>query len=259
MTNKLSSAFSAFAKAALAIAVVGGLSAVPAWASPTLRLTEGAQAAHDIAGPNLSGNPYFPLVLNAKWVYQYKTSATSFTTTQTVAGSSPTASGAQVTLDSTDSLLPGKVTSLTYTIGKSGTIQVEGSSGAGSSASSFSSRYWIPTASQIQSCSACKFSGPFSASFVGKTMTGTLTEIATALGSHTVTVPAGTFSTDELKLTLDMHAAGAMPITFSLTFDLYLAKNVGMVEDIGGSMAMNILGHSVNTTMGTDKLVSFKI
>jgi hypothetical protein len=247
MTNKLSS-FSGLAKAGLAIALIGGVWVQPVSASPVSG-----------GGTNLSGNPYFPLVLSAKWTYAYATSASAFTTTQTVASSSSAPAGTQVKLDTTDSVLPGKVTSLTYTIGKGGTVQVQSSSGSGSSATSFSSSYWIPAASQIESCAACQFSGPFSASFSGQSMSGTLSETATAMGSHTVTVPAGTFSTQEVKLTIAMHASGVMPMTVNMTFHLYLAKNVGMVENSGGSMAMNILGHSVTTAMGTDKLTSYKI
>jgi hypothetical protein len=260
MDHRLSSSLSVLAKAALAIALVEGVFVQPVWASSNDRV---AGAAHTeqpgSSGTNLSGNPYFPLVLNAKWTYDYKTSATSFTSTQSVAGASSTATAKQVKIDNTDSILPGKVSSLTYTIGKGGTVEVESSSGSGSSATSFASTYWIPTAAQIQSCKACKFSGPFSASFSGKSMTGTLSETATALGSHTVTVPAGTFSTDEVQLTIGMHATGAMPMTMNLTFHLYLAKNVGMVENTGGSMTMNILGHSVTTGVGTDKLTSYKV
>jgi hypothetical protein len=260
MSNKLSTSFSVAAKAALATALVGGIWVQPAWASPAARVADTAHAAQHAGtgGANLSGNPFFPLVLNSKWTYDYATKATSFTSTQTVVGGSPMATGAQVKIDTTDSLLPGKVTSLTYTIGKGGTVEVESSSGSGSSASSFSTTYWIPTASQIQTCSACKFSGPFSGSFGGRSMTGTLTETATALGSHTVTVPAGTFSTQEVELTVGMHASGAMPMTMNLTFHLYLAKNVGMVENSGGSMAMSIMGHAVTMGLGTDKLKSYK-
>lgn len=261
MTNTLSSSTSVLAKAALAVALVGGVWAQPVSASPVARVADATHAALQPSGggTNLSGNPFFPLVLNSKWTYDYKTSATSFTSSQTVAGSSSTAGGTNVKIDTSDSLFPSKVTSLTYTIGKGGTVEVESSSGSGSSATSFSSQYWIPTASQIESCSACKFSGPFSASFGGKSMSGTLTETATALGSHTVTVPAGTFSTDEVKLTVGMHATGGMTMTMNLTFDLYLAKNVGMVENSNGTMAMSILGHSVNMGMGTDKLASYKV
>jgi hypothetical protein len=258
MTNKLSSSLPVLAKAAVAIALVEGVWVQPVWASSGDRVP-GTTHAEQSSGGNLTGNPYFPLVLNAKWTYEYTTKATSFTSTEMVAGSTSTATGAQVKIDTTDSLLPGKVTSLTYTTAKGGTVEVEGSSGTGSSTTSFSSNYWIPTASQIQSCSACKFSGPFSASFSGQSMKGTLTETATALGSHTVTVPAGTFSTEEVKLTIGMHASGAVPITMDLTFLLYLAKNIGMVENSGGSMAMNIMGHTVTTSMGTDKLKSYKI
>jgi hypothetical protein len=252
MTNKLSTSFSVLAKTALAISVVGGLWVQPVWASATDRVADGV---------NLSGNPFFPLVLNSKWTYDYTTGATSFTSTQTVAGSGSTPTGTQVNVDTTNSVLPGKVVAATYTIGKGGAVEVEGSSGSGSSASSFSTSYWIPTASQIESCSACKFSGPFSASFAGQSMKGTLTEVATALGAHSVTVPAGTFSTEEVKLSVGMHATGAMPMpmTMNMTFHLYLAKNVGMVENSGGSMAMNIMGHTVNTGLGTDKLTSYKV
>jgi hypothetical protein len=257
MTNKLSSSLSALSKAVLVIALIDGLWLQPVWASSTDRVPGTTHAGQPSSGgANLSGNPYFPLVLNAKWTYDYTTSATSFTSTETVAGSSSTA---KVKIDTTDSLLPGKVTSLTYTTGSGGTVEVQSSSGSGSSAASFSTSYWIPTASQIRSCSACKFSGPFSASFSGQAMNGTLSETATALGSHTVTVPAGTFSTEEVKLTVGMHASGTMPMTMNLTFQLYLAKNVGMVENNGGVMTMNILGHTVTTGMGTDKLASYKI
>jgi len=262
MAKKFSTSISVLAKAAVAAALVGGAWAQPVWASsgPTSGgTTSKATVGGKPSGANLSGNPFFPLVLNAKWTYDYATAATSFTSSQTVTGSSSSAStGTQVKIDSSDSLLPGKVTSLTYTIGKGGTVEVESSSGSGSSASSFSSTYWIPTESQIESCSACKFSGPFSASFGGRSTTGTLTEVATALGSQTVTVPAGTFSTEEVKLIVGMHTTGAVPMNMNLTFHLYLAKNVGMVEDTGGTMAMNLMGHSVTMNMGTDKLASYK-
>jgi hypothetical protein len=261
MTNKLFTSFSVLAKAGLAVGLIGGAFVQPAWASSTARVADATQRAQhaSLGRTNMSGNPFFPLVLNAKWTYDYTASTTSFSSGQTVAGSSSTADGTQVKIDTTTSLFPGKVTSLTYTIGKGGTVEVESSSGSGSSASSFSSTYWIPTESQIESCSACKFSGPFSASFSGQTMTGTLSETATALGAHTVTVPAGTFSTDEVKLTVGMHATGAMPMTMNLNFDLYLAKNVGMVENTGGSIAMSLMGHSMTTGMGTDKLASYKV
>jgi hypothetical protein len=260
MTTRLSTSVSVLAKAALALGLLASVWVQPAWASPVVRVASTTDAAqHPVpVGTNLSGNPFFPLVLNAKWTYDYTTAATSFTSTQTVSGSNSTAAGTQVKIDTMDSLLPGRVASLTYTIGKGGTVEVESSSGSGSSASSFSTTYWIPTASQILSCSACKFSGPFSASFAGRSMTGTLSEVATALGSHTVTVPAGTFSTQELKLTVGMHASGEMPMTMNLNFHLYLAKNVGMVENSGGSIAMNIMGHSATIGMGTDKLMSYK-
>lgn len=261
MTHKLSASFPVLTKTALAAALAGSFWVQPAWASPGHRVADTTHAGQypSLGGANLSGNPFFPLVLNAKWTYDYATTATSFTSSESVASSSSAAAGTQVKIDTTDSVLPGKVTSATYTIGKGGTVEVEGSSGSGSSASSFSTNYWIPTESQIQSCSACKFSGPFSASFGGRSMKGTLTESATALGPHTVTVPAGTFSTEEVELTVGMQASGAMPMTMNLTFHLYLAKNVGMVENSGGSMAINILGHSMTTAMGTDKLTNYKV
>lgn len=258
MRSKLSISYPVLAKAALATALVGCVWAQPVWASSALRVAGTTSDQRPLGGTNLSGNPYYPLVLNSKWTYDYDTGVTSFTSSQTVAGTSSAAAGTEVKIDTTDSLEPGKVTSLTYTIAKGGTVEVQSSSGSGSSASSFSTSYWIPTESQIQSCSACKFRGPFSANFAGKSMIGTLTETATALGSHTVTVPAGTFSTEEVKLTIGMHATGTMPLTANLTFHLYLAKNVGMVENSGGSMAINVLGHAVTTGLGTDKLASYK-
>jgi len=254
MTNKLPSALAVGAKAALVAAVVGAAWAPAGWAAAAPR----PDATVLASGANLSGNPFFPLVLGAKWAYDYTSGTSSFTTTQTVAGTTPAAGGVHVKIDSSDSLLPGKVTSLTYTIGQGGTVQVQSSSGSGSSASSFSSTYWIPTAAEVTSCSACKFSGPFSADFSGQAMHGTLTETATALGAHSVAVPAGTFSTEEVKLTLGMHATGSLPMAMALTFHLYLAKGVGMVEDSGGSMAMTVMGHAITTPMGTDKLASYK-
>jgi hypothetical protein len=251
MTNKLSSSFALGAKAALVAAVAGAAWAPAGWAAAAPRPAATVLAS----GANLSGNPFFPLVVGAKWAYDYSTGTTHFTSSQTVAGDTPGAGGAQVKIDSYDSLLPGKVSSLTYTIGKGGTVQVQSSSGSGSS---FSSTYWIPTAAQITSCSACKFSGPFSADFSGQTMKGTLTETATALGAHSVTVPAGTFSADEVKLALGMHATGTLPMTMALSFHLYLVKGVGMVEDSGGSMAMTVMGHAITTPLGTDKLASYK-
>ncbi|HUB72373.1 MAG TPA: hypothetical protein VL984_18265 [Acidimicrobiales bacterium] len=250
MNYRLSRCFKALPNAALATALVGGVWAQPASAAPATRIA---------AGANLSGNPYYPLVLGAKWVYSYtESTGSTFTSTQTVAGTSTSAAGTQVSIHSSTSLEPGKILASTYTIANGGTVKVEGSSGSGSSTSSFSSTYWIPTASQIQTCSDCKFSGPFSASIEGQSLKGTLSETATAMGPHTVSVPAGTFSTAEVRMTIAMHGTGVMALSSSLHFNLFLAKNVGLVEDTGGSMAMTVMGHAIDTSLGTDKLVSYK-
>ncbi|HTV12615.1 MAG TPA: hypothetical protein VME20_12230 [Acidimicrobiales bacterium] len=254
MTNRFTRSFPVLAKAALAAALFGAIFAQPGWASPAARVAGKANVG---GGSNLSGNPYFPLVAGAKWTYKYSTSSSTFTTTESVTGSSVTAAGTNVTLSSSSSLLPGKATTLTYTIGTNGSVKVESGTGTGSSAASFSLSYWIPTASQIQSCAACKFSGPFSASFSGQSMTGTLAETATALGAKTVRVPAGKFSTYELQLTVAIKTTGTLAMSMKMTFHLYLAKNVGMVENSGGTMGMTYLGHALSEPLGSDELLSY--
>jgi len=257
MTNKLSPRFSGLGKAGLGVVLVSGVWAQPAWASPAASAADSARPGQHptSGGTNLSGNPFDPLVPNAKWTYDYTVGKTSFTLSETVAGSRPTSSGTQVTVNTTSSLLPRKVTPYAYTIEHGGAVEVETSPSSGAS---FSTGYWTPTASQIETCAACKFSGPFSSTISGQSEKGTLSETATALGPHTVTVPAGTFSTEEVKTIVGMHAIRSQPMTMSLTIRYFFAKNVGVVETIGGNLRVTVTGQSVTTPLGSEKLESYK-
>jgi hypothetical protein len=104
----------------------------------------------------------------------------------------------------------------------------------------------------VTSCNPCHFSGAFTEKVEGMTMAGKLKETATSEGSHSVTVPAGTYTAQEMKISINVTASDSgMSLKDSTTESVYLVKNVGLVKTTGGTSTTTITGLGAPKTFTT--------
>lgn len=213
------------------------------------------------AGPNLSANAYFPLVVGATWTYRTTSGPGAGATVvdHIVSGNAGTiTSQIHTTLANGTT---GTVTG-TYVVEPNGSVKVEAStSAAGGGSLSFSGAgtYFIPNVSQVTSCTPCHFNSNFSASFTGlaQTLNFSLTDTVTSEGMQSVTVPAGTYQAAKLLDVIDVSGGPSGFVHIASTFTVYLAANVGVVETGGGTVNTTAAGRSFSSTTGTTELVSY--
>lgn len=236
---------------ALAVAVV---------LSASIVLSSGDAAAITVLSPrgNLSGNSYFPLVVGATWKYKDMggPGAASVLVTHVVSGHK-TASGESVIVR--DAIGAGSFTAQ-YAIGANGSIAIEASAGSGSNKMSISgtSRYFIPSASQVVSCHPCHFAAAFTTKVAGFSTTEHLTEAATSLGMQTVVVPAGRFRAEKIHMVIKITASiSSVSMTDTAGYDVYLAKNVGTIESGAGTVSTTVAGHRTSVPTGTEELLKY--
>jgi hypothetical protein len=93
----------------------------------------------------------------------------------------------------------------------------------------------------------------------GSKLSGHLNETATSEGSHEVTVPAGKYTAEEVHLGVKVAASGGgKNINDTTNFNLYLVKNIGVVESAKNSISLTIEGHSVTEPIPSEALLSYK-
>jgi len=247
------------ATVAFLLAASAGLCS-PAYAGATT-LTSAVRSAD---GTNLSGNPYFPLIVGASWTYKESGGlgglATSSTSTNSVLSAQKTTAGEVVTMQFSSKVAGAKLaTPVTsqYIIGNNGTIKVQ--SASSSSQSSFSSTYFVPSAAQVTTCAPCTFTGALTISVSGSKLSGHLNETATSEGARGVTVPAGKYTAEEVHLVIKVAASGGgKTINDATNFNLYLVKNIGEVESANNSIVLTIAGHSITEPIPSEALLSYK-
>jgi hypothetical protein len=234
--------------------------AAAATLSGSIVLSSGDAAAMSILSPsgNLSGNPYFPLVVGATWKYKDVggPSAASILVTHVVSDHKA-ASGEAVTVR--DTIGSGSFTAQ-YVIGGNGSIAIEASAGSGSNKMSISgmSRSFIPSASQVFSCHPCHFTAAFTTKVGGFSTTEHLTEAATSLGMQTVVVPAGRFRAEKIHMLTTITASfSKVTMTDTASTNVYLAKNVGTVESGSGTASTTVAGHKTTVPTGTEELLQY--
>ncbi len=221
-------------------------------------LASGAVAhAGLLAGTNLSGNPYFPLVVGATWDYRQASGPSAGTTfSEHVASGHRTASGEDVTMK----ISSGSGTFLTaqYIVQGNGSIKVVGTSSGGKVSFSGGGDSFIPSAAQVHSCHPCHFALDFVARVATFSIKEHLSETITSLGTQHVTVPAGAFTAQKLQTTVKITGA-AYGMTTSSTSNsyLYLVANVGPVETGGGTVTSGVAGHTITSPTGTTELVKY--
>jgi len=233
----------------------------PAYAGATT-LTSAFRSAD---GTNLSGNPYFPLIVGASWTYKESGGpgavSTSITSTNSVLSAQKTTAGEAVTMQFSSKVagatLAPPVTSQ-YIIGANGTVKVQSASSG--SQSSFSSTYFIPSAAQVTTCAPCTFTSTLTMSVSGSELSGHLNETATSEGAHEVTVPAGTYHhAEEVRLGVKIVASGdGKTVNYAINLNLYLVTNTGVVESANNSMVVPFDGHSMTEPIPSEALLSYK-
>lgn len=226
---------------------------------PTLLASGGAAyASGPMAAANLSGNAFFPLVVGATWKYKEIGGATGASElTVHVAGAHKTPSGEAV--DVQDTMGAGTF-SVQYTVGANGVIEVEASTGSGSTKMTINgtSNYFIPSASQVASCYPCRFSANFTIAVSHFSVREHLAETATSAGAQTVSVPAGTFHAEKLQMAMKVTSAvPGVPVVDTISYALYLVKGVGVVETGAGTSSTSVMGRVTNASTGSEELLNY--
>jgi hypothetical protein len=245
--DKLGRKWTTPAKAATVAFLVAGSSAValPAY-SGAAPLTSGVLVAN---GKNLSGNPYFPLKVGKETGETFKSSVLSGT---------KTLAGEEVDVQLS---VKGTVINADYVIEKSGAIKVQTSmGGGGSSSAGFSAggSYFVPSAKQVTTCAPCNFTGAFTVTIGGQALTGQQTETATSEGAHQVKVAAGTYTAQELHLSIGISASSsAITMKSTSSQDIYLVKNVGLVDSAAGTSKVSVMGENITTSTPAEELVNY--
>ena len=229
-----------------------------------------AYASRRAASVNVSGNPYFPLVVGATWRYKQASGplAGSISTVHVVSAHR-TAAGEAVQVQ--DVMGTATVTD-SYVIGANGSIEVEVAVGGASkvTVSGSLSRYFIPTAAQVGSCHPCHFTAVFTTSNPSAYAKTHMAETATSLGVQTVHVPAGTYRAEKLQMllkittaggltsgTVPTYAKGLISSSATVSYSLYLVKGVGMVETGAGTTVASVMGHTFSTPVGSLELLNY--
>ncbi len=253
MTYRLSKLPSIAAVAGLmALALTLGTCVSP-W-SPVAGATAGAASAD-----NPSNNAYFPLVVGSKWTYKYTSgSLLGSTFTVDVLSAHHVAGGEGV--DMRFGTTSGTFVSAQYTIESNGSIEVQGSFGGSKTSGTFSGSesYYIPTVTQVTTCKPCHFSGTGTETVSGTSVEEHIDETVTSIGAHKLTVPAGSYTAEELRMLLVVTSTvSGVATTDTIDYDLYLAKNVGMVESSAATVSFTVVGHTESVTTGAEQLVKY--
>ncbi len=246
--SKLPSVAASAVLMALALSGTGALSSADAGA-----------ATGAVLAQNPSDNAYFPLVVGSTWTYRY-TSGTTAGSTFTISVLSAHSVAGGEAVDMKFAIASGTFVSAQYTIESNGSIKVQGSFGGSQVKGSFSGTqsYYIPTVAQVTTCKPCHFSSTGTATVAGFSIKEHLDETVTSMGAHPVTVPAGRYAAEELHMVLDVTgSASGFTTSDSSAYDLYLVKNVGMVETSAGTSSTTVAGHTETIATGAEQLVKY--
>lgn len=232
--------------------------AVALFAPMVLASSETAYASSRMAQANLSGNAFFPLVVGATWKYKELGGPTGGPAlTIHVLRAHKISNGEAV--DVQDTIGAGTFTAQ-YIVGANGAIEVEASTGSGSTKMTITgtSSYFIPSASQIASCHPCHFSANFTTAVSRFSMKEHLAETATSMGAQTVNVPAGTFHAQKLQMAMKITSSvSGVPFVDTASYAVFLVKNVGVVETGAGTVSTSVMGHATNASTGTEELLDY--
>jgi len=220
---------------------------------------DASAASRVVLAQNPSNNEYFPLVVGSSWTYRYASGTTAGSTLTISVLSAHSVAGGEA-VDMKFGSASGTFLSAQYTIESNGSIKVQASFGGSQTKGSFSGTqsYYIPTVAQVTSCKPCHFTSTGTATIAGLSLKEHLNETVTSMGAHPVTVPAGRYDAEELHMVLDVtSSASGIATSDSTTYDLYLAKNVGMVETSAGMSSTTVAGHTEKTGTGAEELVKY--
>jgi len=207
---------------------------------------------------NLSGNPYFPVVVGATWTYATTTNGKTGSLTITIVSASAGADGedvaARVTTDQ------GSATE-TYVLKANGDVEIKGlQSGGASLASSNETGTVIPPADQLTVGAAWDSGGQFTGSLPGfsQTIPESYSTHTTVAAIETQAVEGRTVNALRLdKKTVVTGPLPGQPIETSMTEQLWLARDIGIVRT-SSTASVKVAGIS-HGTEGTSVLTSFNI
>jgi hypothetical protein len=184
-----------------------------------------------------SGSPLFPIAVGEKWVYAVHLGAAlgSGTTTNTVRSVKPVSGGDLVTMTDATNVLgsPTKPGTVTYMFNSDGSISVPFTQFGGSKVTVKSGSIVWPPASVIASGQSHHSTLVVSIKMAGHALSETIHVTVQGAGTHTVTVPAGTYQATAVNQTMAESILGH-PVKIEIR--TWLAPGVGPVktEVLGG-------------------------
>lgn len=176
-----------------------------------------------------SGSALFPVAVGEKWVYADHLGALgTTTTTDTVAAVKPVSGGEQVTLTHTSDILgASKTTRLTYMFYSDGSISVPFTQINGGQVTIRSGSIVWPPASAIASGQSHTSVLAITIKSGGRTINEQVHVTVKGGGTHSVTVPAGTYRATVVEQTMAEKVLGH-PV--SIVVRTWLAPGVGPVQ-----------------------------
>lgn len=209
-----------------------------------------------------AGNPWFPLIDGATWVY---VDAGGPEGTQTITNHivSITRSASATTVD-VDISVGSRVLPVQYQVDRNGNVHMQLSSGSMGVSGNSGSSLIIPNANDIVACHPCRFTANFTASSPlagASAMSFQLAETVNSAGQTPIqdTYTGITYTGAQLlHTTIDVTpAAGGPPFQVDSTSDVYLAQGIGIVQEGGGSATESIAGTTHSFPTGTLYLKSY--
>jgi hypothetical protein len=176
-----------------------------------------------------SGLSDFPVGVGNTWVYQTKVTGKLGTATNKMIKVVPVAGGQQVTMSVKINVagLPATPSKVTYVFHSDGSVTVPFTQFANGAVRVKSGSIVWPSAAVLASGQPHKSTLVFATTILGKSAQYTAHVTVKGGGTHTVTVPAGTYQAQVINETISEKVEG---ISISLQLRTWMAKGVGPVK-----------------------------
>jgi hypothetical protein len=199
--------------------------------SPSNSASSGGSGNSGSGSTTAAGSALFPVAVGEKWVYTTHLGSlgTSSTTTDTIKAIKPVSGGSLVTMTDASHVLgaPAKPTQLTYMFYSDGSISVPFTQLSGGKVTIKSGSIVWPSAAVIASGQSHSSVLSISIKTNGQVINEKVHVTIKGGGTHTVTVPAGTYQATVLDQTMAETVLGHH---VSLNVRTWLAPGVGPVQ-----------------------------
>jgi hypothetical protein len=177
-------------------------------------------------GTSSAGTTYFPAAVGNTWVYQTTISGVSHgTITNKITAVTPVAGGKKVTMQILTGT--GTATTVSYIFHSDGSISVPLTQFGGTAIKVTSGSIIWPSAADLSSGQPHTSTLTFELTIAGQVTHETAHVTVQGKGTHSVTVPAGTYQAQVIDETVSEKVEG---VAVSLTVETWVANGVGPVK-----------------------------